>query len=112
MPKPTKQIAPLPPPSRLAQALGAIKKASNKRRGQIAAAFSWLWGATAIIWTFHGEAGWAIPKMDPNEWGDWAAGVAAPLAFLWLVVGYLQQGEELDANAKSLSDSLEKQSLL
>lgn len=35
-----------------------------------------------------------------NELGDFAAGMFAPLAFLWLVLGYQQQGREL-ANSNS-----------
>ena len=41
-------------------------------------------------------------KMTPNEWGDFFAGVFAPLAFLWLVLGYLQQGEELRLSSEAL----------
>jgi hypothetical protein len=33
--------------------------------------------------------------MDPNEWGDLAAGIFAPLAWLWLAVGYYLQRLEL-----------------
>jgi hypothetical protein len=33
--------------------------------------------------------------MDPNEWGDLLAGVFAPLAWLWLAVGYYLQRLEL-----------------
>ena len=40
--------------------------------------------------------------MEPNEFGDFLAGVASPLAFLWLVLGYLQQGEELTQNTLAL----------
>jgi hypothetical protein len=40
--------------------------------------------------------------MKPNEWGDFFAGFFAPLAFLWLVLGYLQQGEELRLSSKAL----------
>ncbi|WPC03311.1 hypothetical protein SBP02_10930 [Pseudomonas benzenivorans] len=40
--------------------------------------------------------------MKFNEWGDFFAGVSAPLAFLWLVVGYFQQGEELGQNTLAL----------
>lgn len=40
--------------------------------------------------------------MKPNEWGDLFAGVFAPLAFLWLVLGYLQQGEELKLSTRAL----------
>jgi hypothetical protein len=41
-------------------------------------------------------------SMAPNEWGDFFAGVFAPLAFLWLVLGYLQQGEELQLSTETL----------
>lgn len=44
-------------------------------------------------------------KKHPGElngWGDYFAGFSAPLAFLWLVLGYLQQGEELRNNTKAL----------
>ncbi|MBB4223442.1 hypothetical protein [Variovorax guangxiensis] len=37
-----------------------------------------------------------------NEWGDFIAGFSAPLAFFWLVLGYLQQGEELKQSTKAL----------
>jgi hypothetical protein len=42
-----------------------------------------------------------------NELGDFLAGVFGPVAFLWLVLGYLQQGKEL----KVSSDALVQQSL-
>ena len=41
-------------------------------------------------------------EMKPNEWGDFFAGTFAPLAFLWLVFGYRQQGEELKQNTKAI----------
>jgi len=40
--------------------------------------------------------------MELNELGDFLAGFFAPLAFLWLVLGYLQQGEELQNSTKAL----------
>ena len=40
--------------------------------------------------------------MKLNEAGDFLAGVTAPLALLWLVVGYFQHGEELKLNTKAL----------
>ena len=41
-----------------------------------------------------------LPK--PNEWGDIFAGLAAPVAFLWLVLGFLQQGRELQLSTRAL----------
>ena len=40
--------------------------------------------------------------LEPNELGDFAAGAFAPLAFLWLVLGFFQQGEELRYSGKAL----------
>lgn len=37
-----------------------------------------------------------------NEWGDYLAGAFSPLAFFWLIMGYLQQGKELQQNTKAL----------
>jgi hypothetical protein len=54
-----------------------------------------------------------------NLWGDFFSGFFAPLAFLWLVLGYLQQGEELKHStealrlqAEELRNSVEQQSQL
>ncbi|WP_085703882.1 hypothetical protein [Pseudomonas sp. B15(2017)] len=54
-----------------------------------------------------------------NEIGDLAAGVFGPLAFLWLILGYLQQGKELKAStdalklqAKELNNSVAQQKMM
>jgi hypothetical protein len=58
----------------------------------------------SVAWI--GVAVWmAITLERPtklNEWGDFIAGFSAPLAFFWLVLGYLQQGEELKNNTEAL----------
>jgi len=41
--------------------------------------------------------------MTPNTWGDFMAGAFAPLAFLWLVIAFFQQGELLKQNTKSIN---------
>ncbi|CAE6837245.1 hypothetical protein [Xanthomonas arboricola] len=43
-----------------------------------------------------------VLEMDPNEFGDFLAGVFGPLALFWLVCGYFQQGVELRNNARAL----------
>lgn len=43
-----------------------------------------------------------IGALTLNEWGDFFAGAVAPLALFWLVLGYLQQGEELRLNTEAL----------
>jgi hypothetical protein len=44
----------------------------------------------------------SLPDLKLNEWGDFFAGAAAPIALLWLVLGYVQQGEELRQNTEAL----------
>ncbi len=58
----------------------------------------WVLGSGALL-------AWKWPEalgMSPNEWGDFFAGCFAPLAFLWLVLGYLQQGQELRLSTEAL----------
>ncbi|HTF96618.1 MAG TPA: hypothetical protein VL995_10840 [Cellvibrio sp.] len=43
-----------------------------------------------------------LPGLTLNELGDFTAGFAAPLAFIWLVAGYIQQGKELQLNTDAL----------
>lgn len=43
-----------------------------------------------------------LVAMSPNEFGDLLAGIFSPLAFLWLVLGFLQQGQELRASVEAL----------
>ena len=44
----------------------------------------------------------AACAMTLNELGDFLAGASAPLALLWLVIGYFQHGEELRLNTMAL----------
>lgn len=41
-------------------------------------------------------------ELKPNEMGDFFAGAFAPLAFLWLVLGFFQQGKELRHSGQAL----------
>lgn len=49
------------------------------------------WGAWDKLW-----------GMEPNEVGDFLAGVVGPLALLWLILGYFQQGAELRNSSEAL----------
>ena len=40
--------------------------------------------------------------------GDFLAGFFAPLAFFWLILGYLQQGEELQNSTRALQQQAEE----
>jgi hypothetical protein len=51
---------------------------------------------------------WAV-QMKANEWGDVFAGVFAPIAFAWLVLGFLQQGDELRLQVHELQESVDQQ---
>jgi len=43
-----------------------------------------------------------------NEFGDFLAGAFSPLAFLWLILGYLQQQKELQQNTRALEIQAEE----
>ena len=58
----------------------------------------WLMGILAyVVLRWDSMAG-----LEPNALGDFLAGAFAPLAFLWLVLGFSQQGVELRNNGKAL----------
>lgn len=54
------------------------------------------------------DATFKISKINLNEVGDYIAGVAAPVAFLWLVKGFYQQSEQLKINNLSLAAQLQE----
>jgi hypothetical protein len=60
----------------------------------------WIGGGAALLYARRAD----LAGMSPNEWGDFFAGCFSPIALLWLVLGYLQQGEELKLNTKALHD--------
>jgi hypothetical protein len=59
---------------------------------------AWIVGAIVLIIVYWSE----FKKLPPNGWAEFAAGVAAPLAFLWLVLGYFLQRQELELQRKEL----------
>lgn len=65
------------------------------------------WGiGITVIWLAVIVAFWVFGGLQSptslNELGDFLAGVFAPVAFLWLILGYVQQGKQLDQNTKAL----------
>ena len=60
-------------------------------------AFVWL--AIIFIFWFFGDL---KSPTSLNELGDFLAGIVAPIAFLWLILGYIQQGKQLEQNTKAL----------
>jgi hypothetical protein len=59
--------------------------------------FAWLLG----IYLFSRSNGYTLPT-SLNELGDFLAGIFAPIAFFWLILGYIQQGKQLDQNTRAL----------
>jgi len=75
----------------------------------------WLWiGAVLSVAYLVFVAIWwgsadPIRLLTPSEFGDFLAGVFAPLAFFWLVLGFLQQGQELSLQINELRQSVKAQ---
>lgn len=67
---------------------------------RLAAALTIVWVA---FWIFAIAIEWQNFKtLSFNEVGDFMAGSFGPVAFLWLVLGFFQQGEELKNNVEAL----------
>jgi hypothetical protein len=64
----------------------------------IALTVFWL-GASALFvsWKFE-----QIMVMGPAEWGNLLAGLIAPVTFLWLILGFVHQGQELRLQQREL----------
>lgn len=58
----------------------------------------WFLGVVALVWWKRGD----LATMQLNTIGDFLAGAVSPVAFLWIIIGYFQQGEELRQNTKAL----------
>jgi hypothetical protein len=43
-----------------------------------------------------------LQQLPLNELGDFMGGAFGPMAILWLVLGFFQQGEELRQNTRAL----------
>lgn len=56
-----------------------------------------------ILWFIFDGRLTEILLMPPNEIGDLLAGMFGPLAILWLILGFFQQGIELRQNTKALN---------
>ncbi|TQV71602.1 hypothetical protein FLL45_20855 [Aliikangiella marina] len=72
----------------------------------IVVTFSIVW---VVFWVLYGVSESSnLKESFFNEWGDFFAGTAAPLAFAWLVLGYFQQGKELSENTDTLKQQITK----
>ena len=59
---------------------------------------AWITLGCVLIYLRNGS----ILDLKLNEFGDFLAGFFSPIAFMWLIIGYFQQGEELKLNTAAL----------
>ena len=52
-----------------------------------------------------------LPGMDLNQWGDFAAGVFAAVAIVWLILGYFQQNEDIRLQHEELKQNTKELTL-
>ena len=78
----------------------AVARARHGRRMTIAWSLTGVWVVGFVVGVLLKLGD--VPAMSLNEWGDFFAGAAAPLALLWLVIGYFQHGEELRLSTQAL----------
>lgn len=85
---------------RNAEKVEPLKWSLRDHLGKVGAAvtYTYLVVIVAMIW---GRTG-TLLTMPLNEVGDFLAGAFGPVAFLWLVLGFLQQGDELRQGTKAL----------
>lgn len=58
-----------------------------------------LWLLLIVVFAIFGDL--TFPQ-SLNELGDFLAGIFAPIAFFWLVLGYMQQAKQLEQNTQAL----------
>jgi hypothetical protein len=72
----------------------------------VAVSVGYLAGLAWIRWPFSLET---LRQIPLNELGDFLAGAMGPIAILWLILGFLQQGDELRLQVEELKNSVEQQ---
>lgn len=78
-------------------------KRSRLLRWGVSASFFWL---LLVLFYLASFASWA-DLGKPNQFGDFFAGIFAPLAFLWLVLATMFQRRELELQRKELAQNRE-----
>lgn len=59
-------------------------------------------GWMVVLVVYVAEMWGALLAMKPDAFATFLGGAFAPMAFLWLILGYLQQGEELRHSVEAL----------
>ncbi|MGE0095621.1 MAG: hypothetical protein AB7M05_00040 [Alphaproteobacteria bacterium] len=71
--------------------------------------FTGIWFLLVVAYVV-GWVGWCkFWSLKANEFGDFSAGVSAPLAFVWFVLAFRLQGEELKLQREELRLQREEQ---
>ena len=71
-------------------------------RGILGICLTLLWLGLLTIYVSV-QGGWGLfIKMPPEEMGNFLGGAFAPLAFLWLVIGFFLQQKEIIQNAEGI----------
>ena len=70
------------------------------KRLSVGAFFTVIWFVGIYFFCILND--YTLPNKDLNSLGDFLAGIFAPIAFFWLILGYMQQGKQLEQNTKAL----------
>ena len=81
------------------RALPDLPKPRNYTRAGIGITIAWFLVVGGFIY-FKGSA--ALAALALNELGDFLGRTAGPLALAWLIIGYLQNSEELRLQRQEL----------
>jgi hypothetical protein len=111
-----KTQTPVPDPPTAPELRKIVRPKHNRWRTWIGLGITAFYLIFVAVYTSWGAT---LKNLAPNEFADTIAGVFAPLAFLWLVLGFFQQGEDLRVNGQALwlqgeelRNSVEQQRLL
>jgi hypothetical protein len=92
---------------------GSLEKELRRvydRKQTVYFAIAWLLTAAYLIfilvYVLWGDVLSTLLWLKPDVMGNFFAGIFAPLAFLWLVIGYYQQKLELSQNTQTLAAQL------
>ena len=79
---------------------GLDERRERRRLPIIGLALSAAYVAALVVYLF--VQGQNPADLRLNELGDFLGGVASPLAFLWLVLGFFQQSREIRLSSRAL----------
>jgi len=108
----------------IASSIGHVRRLVRRKRLRVILIHRWLLARRPLLIAFYLTLGWifiggligfmarvedhskcavSFGCLTANEWGDYIAGMSAPIAFLWLVAAVLIQSDELRLQRKELA---------